>query len=113
MVSCLAGFMEPGETVEAAVRRETFEEAGIGVGRIAYVASEPWPFPMSLMIGVRAEALDEAIRIDEVELEMCRWFDRAELARLFDGTHPEGLTAPPSIAIAHHLMRGFLENSET
>lgn len=108
MVSCLAGFMEPGETVEAAVRRETFEEAGITVGRIAYVASEPWPFPMSLMIGVRAEALDDAIRLDETELEMCRWFDRGEMARLFDGTHPEGLKAPPAIAIAHHLMRGFL-----
>lgn len=112
MVSCLAGFMEPGETIEAAVRRETFEEAGITVGRIAYFASEPWPFPMSLMIGVHAEALDETIRCDEVELEMCRWFDRAEVVRLLDGTHPEGLSAPPPIAIAHHLLRAFCNASE-
>ena len=112
MVSCLAGFMEPGETIEDAVRRETAEEAGITVGRVAYFASEPWPFPMSLMIGVRGEALDAEIRIDEVELEMCRWFDRAEVAQLIAGTHPEGWTAPPSIAIAHHLIRSFLDTIE-
>ena len=69
MWSCLAGFMEPGETVEAAVRRETLEEAGITVGRVRYYASEPWPFPASLMIGVHGEALDGEIRRDPAELE--------------------------------------------
>lgn len=109
MWSCLAGFLEPGETIEAAVRRETREEAGIDVGRIAYVASEPWPFPGSLMIGVRAEAANESIRIDPGELADCRWFDRAEVRLLLEGGHPEGFFAPPPIAIAHHLLRRFAE----
>ena len=109
MWSCLAGFMEPGETVEAACRRETLEEAGITVGRVDYFASEPWPFPGSLMIGVHAQAMTTEIRCDETELEGCRWFDRAEVARLLDGTHPDGLFAPPPIAIAHHLIRAFVE----
>ena len=108
MWSCLAGFMEPGETIEAAVRRETFEEAGIVVGRVDYFASEPWPFPASLMIGVLAHAVTTDIRRDEVELEDCRWFDRAEAARLLAGDHPDGLFAPPPIAIAHHLLADFL-----
>ncbi len=107
MYSCLAGFMEPGETVEAAVRRETFEEAGIRVGRITYFASEPWPFPASLMIGVHAEATTTEITIDENELVDCRWFDRDAVAKMFAGTHPEGIVAPPPIAIAHHLIRRF------
>jgi NAD+ diphosphatase len=111
MYSCLAGFMEPGETVEAAVRRETFEEAGIRVGRIAYFASEPWPFPASLMIGVHAEALSTEITIDAVELVDCRWFDRAEVAAMLAGTHPDGIVAPPPIAIAHHLIRRFLDDA--
>lgn len=109
MISCLAGFVEPGETIEAAVRRETREEAGIAVGRVAYFASEPWPFPMSMMIGVRAEALGAAIVPDPAELEFCRWFDRVEVGRLLDGSHPDGFFAPPPIAIAHHLMRAFAE----
>lgn len=108
MWSCLAGFMEPGETVEGAVRRETLEEAGITVGPIAYVASEPWPFPGSLMIGVRARALDRTITMDPAELAACRWFDRAEATLLLEGRHPDGLVAPPPIAIAHHLMRAFV-----
>lgn len=108
MWSCLAGFMEPGETIEAAVRRETLEEAGIAVGPVGYFASEPWPFPASLMIGVVGRAVTTEIRRDEAELEDCRWFDRAEAARLLDGTHPDGLFAPPPIAVAHHLLAAFV-----
>ncbi len=111
MWSCLAGFMEPGETIEAAVRRETAEEAGIAVGPVTYFASEPWPFPASLMIGVVAEALSDEIRRDESELEDCRWFSRAEAALLLGGDHPRGLFAPPPIAVAHHLLRAWVEGA--
>ena len=76
MYSALAGFIEPGETIEDAVRRETFEESGIRLGRVAYHASQPWPFPYSLMIGCYGEALNEDIQADLTELEACRWFER-------------------------------------
>lgn len=111
MWSCLAGFVEPGETVEAAVRREAFEEAGVRIGGIRYFASEPWPFPGSLMIAMRAEALTTDLRIDPIELADARWFDRAEVRRLLAGDHPQGLFAPPPIAVAHHLMRRFVEDA--
>jgi len=109
MYSCLAGFLEPGETIEDAVRRETFEEVGLRIGRVAYHASQPWPFPASLMIGCIAEALDEAITLDAQELVDARWLTRAEVAAMIAGTHPEGLTVPPPMAIAHTLMRAFVE----
>ena len=80
MWSCLAGFVEPGESIEDAVRRETLEEAGITCGRVKYFASQPWPFPMSLMIGCHAEALDDEIMVDRDELEDARWFTRDEVA---------------------------------
>ena len=113
MWSCLAGFMEPGETIEAAVRRETREEAGIEVGRVDYFASEPWPFPGSLMIGAIGRARSVVIRRDETELEDCRWFDRDEVARMLAGDHPEGLFTPPPIAIAHHLAAAFVTGGAT
>lgn len=109
MYSCLAGFVEPGETIEDAVRRETQEEAGIRVGRVRYHSSQPWPFPSSLMIGCHAEALTTEIHRDEVELEACRWFDRAEVLTMIDGTHPEGLKTPPPIAIASSIIRAWAE----
>src|SRR5256885_596416 len=94
MWSCLAGYIEPGEAIEDAVRRETREEAGIVCGRVAYFASQPWPFPTSLMIGCHAEAISHDIVIDRTELADARWFDREEVASMIARKHPEGLTAP-------------------
>lgn len=107
--SCLAGFIEPGETIEDAVRREIFEEAGIRVGNASYVASQPWPFPSSLMIGCIGEALTETITIDREELEDARWFTRDEIRLMMEHRHPDKLITPPPIAIAHHLIRHWLE----
>lgn len=106
MYSCLAGFVEPGETIEDAVRRETFEESGIRIGQVAYHASQPWPFPYSLMIGCYGEALDEVIDGDVNELEDCRWFTRAEVRTIVAGKHPH-LTVPPAGAIASVLLRDW------
>ncbi|HUC50785.1 MAG TPA: NAD(+) diphosphatase [Xanthobacteraceae bacterium] len=110
MWSCLAGFIEPGETIEEAVRREVLEEAGITCGKVRYFASQPWPFPSSLMIGCHAQALSDEIVVDREELEAARWFDRAELATMLRRQHKDGLTTPPPVAIAHHIIRDFVEN---
>ena len=109
MWSCLAGFVEPGETIEDAVRRETLEEAGIVCGRVAYFASQPWPFPMSLMIGCHAQALTTELKIDRSELEDARWFERDEVAAMMLRRHPDGLTATHPFAIAYHIIRAWLE----
>jgi NAD+ diphosphatase len=108
--SCLAGFMEPGETLEEAVRREIFEESGIRVGRVRYLASQPWPFPSSLMMGFLAEALSEEITIDPDELAEARWFAREEIrdmvARAATGPDdPTQVSLPGPVAIAHHICR--------
>ncbi|HEY1310273.1 MAG TPA: NAD(+) diphosphatase [Pseudolabrys sp.] len=110
MWSCLAGFVEPGEAIEDAVRRETREEAGITCGRVKYFASQPWPFPTSLMIGCHAEALTRDIVVDREELEDARWFSRSEIAAMLMRKHPEGLTTPPPVAIAHHIIRAWVED---
>ncbi len=109
MWSCLAGFVEPGEAIEDAVRRETREEAGIICGRVSYFASQPWPFPTSLMIGCHAEALSREIVIDRVELDDARWFDREEVAAMLLRRHPDGLSTPPTVAIAYHIIRAWVE----
>ena len=109
MWSCLAGFMEPGETIEEAVRRETHEEAGIACGRVNYFASQPWPFPSSLMIGCHAEALTREIVIDRSELDDARWFEREEVATMLLRSHPEGFSTPPEVAIAYHIIRAWVE----
>ena len=104
MWSCLAGFIEPGEDIEDAVRRETREEVGIACGRVRYFASQPWPFPTSLMIGCHAEALSDEIAIDRSELEDARWFSREEAHLMITRGHPDGLAGPHPFAIAHHLL---------
>ncbi len=108
--SCLAGFVEPGETLEEAVRREVREEAGIRCGRVRYLAAQPWPFPSSLMIGFLAEALTEQITVDPEELAEARWFRRDEIremvARAAAGSDdPAQVSLPSPIAIAHHICR--------
>lgn len=110
MYSALAGFIEPGETIEAAVRRETYEEAGIRLGRVIYHASQPWPFPHTLMIGCFGEALNDDIRLDDQELEDCRWFSLAEVRDMLAGVHADGLLVPPAGAIAHHLIKAWAES---
>ena len=98
--SILAGFVEPGESAEMAVAREVEEEVGLRVTDVRYVASQPWPFPQSLMLGFVARVDgDQEIRVDPTEIEEARWFTRAELST------PDGrLAVPPSISIARHIL---------
>lgn len=112
MWSCLAGFIEPGESIEDAARRETFEEAGIACGRVRYFASQPWPFPSSLMIGCHAEAISSEIKVDISELEDARWFSREEAVEMLMRRHPGGLSTPPPVAIAHHIIRAWVERGD-
>lgn len=109
MYSTLAGFVEPGETIEQAARREVFEESGIRVGAIRYVASQPWPFPASLMIGLIGEAETTDVTIDTKEIQDARWFSRAEVLQMLVREHPAGLHASHPYAIAHTLIRTAVE----
>ncbi len=106
--SALAGFMEPGETIEEAARREVLEESGIRVGTIHYVASQPWPYPSSLMIGLIGEALNRDIVIDKTEIEHARWFSRGEITQMLGERHPDALSVPPPMAIAHRILEAAL-----
>jgi NAD+ diphosphatase len=116
--SALAGFIEPGESIEEAVAREVHEEAGVRVRNVRYVASQPWPFPSSLMIGCHALAEDPAITIDRTELEDARWFSRAEVSDAMDAVaggwedaeQTTAFVAPPATAVAHHLLRWWLDH---
>ncbi|MGD9919285.1 MAG: NAD(+) diphosphatase [Paenirhodobacter sp.] len=107
MYSCLAGFMEPGEPMEGAVRREVFEETAVRVGAVRYLASQPWPFPASLMLGCAAEALSTQIRLDPVELEDAVWISRERLADVFAGAD-RVIRAPRPGAIAGWMLREWL-----
>lgn len=107
MYSLLAGFVEPGETIEAAVRREVMEEAGVAVGQVDYLASQPWPYPSSLMIGCQGVAEGDDITIDPVEIEDARWFTREEVSDAFAGENPV-LQPARRGAIAQFLLWNWL-----
>ena len=106
MYSALAGFVDQGESIEEAVRREVREEAGIEVGEVRYHSSQPWPFPSSLMIGCLGRATSSEIRIDDEEMADVRWFSRAEVSAALEENNPR-LKVPGSVAIAHHLIRSW------
>ena len=101
MYSCIAGFVEPGETLEEAVRREVREEVGIALGRLRYFASQPWPFPNSLMVGFLAEWESGEIVIDPDEIVQAGWFGPDELPRI-----------PPKLSIARSLIDDWLQRQE-
>jgi NAD+ diphosphatase len=107
--SALAGFVEPGETIEEAVARELFEEAGIRAGIVQYHSTQPWPYPSSLMIGCFAEALNEDVIVDRTELEDARWFSKDELRDALAGRGP--VRSPPALAIAHQLVKTWVEHT--
>lgn len=107
--SALAGFVEPGETLEEAVIREIREEAGVATHSIRYVMSQPWPFPSSLMIACIAQADDDALTIDETEIEHAFWCDADGVRAALAGDPQAPFLAPPPMAIAWHLLRSWLD----
>ena len=107
--SALAGFVEPGESIEEAVAREVKEEAGVTVRDVSYIFSQPWPFPSQLMIGCHAHAESAALLIDKTEIEEARWFTREEVAEAIEkGQDSSGFTPPPVQAIAHQMLKWWL-----
>ncbi len=105
--SALAGFVSPGETLEEAASREGMEEVGATLSDHRYLFCQPWPFPSQLMVGMVSRAADRTIEIDPKELEEARWFTRAEVEAVFDGTG-QAFLRPPRTTIAHQLMKAWL-----
>ncbi|MDU8944409.1 NAD(+) diphosphatase [Ovoidimarina sediminis] len=110
MYSLLAGFVEPGETIEAAVRREVFEETSVRVGEVSYLASQPWPFPSSLMIGCHGHATSREITIDPAEIEAALWVSREDMMEIVAG-HRTDIRAARKGSIAHFLVTRWLSDS--
>lgn len=108
MFSALAGFLEPGESIEEACARELSEEAGLRTRTVRYHSSQPWPYPSSLMIGLIAEVEDDEGSPDQTELAEVRWFTRDEARQILSGGY-DGVTAPTSMAIAHQLLKAWVE----
>ena len=107
--SAFAGFIEPGETMEDAVARELQEEVGVSIGAVTYRASQPWPFPSSLMLGCYAQALLKNFTVDGAEIAVARWMSKAEARARIAGEIDDGIRMPTPIAIAHHLIKNWAE----
>ena len=108
MFSALAGFLEPGESIEEACARELYEEAGLRTASVAYHSTQPWPYPSSLMIGLIAQVEDDNAKADGVELSEIRWYTKDEARALITATTP-GTSAPGSMAIAYQLIKAWVE----
>ena len=108
MYSALAGFLEPGETIEDAVIREVKEESGLDVTNVQYKFTQPWPFPYQLMIGCFAEAKGDVLNIDKDEIEDAIWLTKEDLNRIFVGKHPNRIWIPPAMAVAHQLIVSWM-----
>ena len=111
MYSTLAGYIEPGEDIEHAVRREVLEETGIKVGEVEFHSSQPWPFPHSLMLGCIGHAESTELVIDPVEIAEARWFTRQDARLMLERRHPDGLTVPGKQAIANALIASFVDGA--
>ena len=112
MFSALAGFLEPGETIEEAVRREIAEETTVKVGNVKYIHSQPWPFPSSLMIGCIAEGETKEVKVDGVEIAEAKWFTRDQIKAALKGEGDKSFMTPPPMAIAHQLLRAWVFQSK-
>ncbi|MCF8707356.1 NAD(+) diphosphatase [Rhizorhapis sp. SPR117] len=110
--SALAGFVEPGETIEEAVARELWEEAGIRVHSVRYITSQPWPFPSSLMIACIGHTDDPTLTLDTTEIEDAKWVDAAGVRAALAGETDAPFMAPPPMAVAHTLLRHWIDGRE-